>query len=143
MREILFRGKVIGRNQWVYGHYFISPLTDENSGEPIETGMFFLSYPAKPHYIIVQNNVAFSVDPETVGQYTGLNDKTNAKIFEHDFILSPIYNKSYEVLWSDNGYWMWAEVGLGFNGGLDPDDMTWAEVIGNRFDNPELVRNND
>lgn len=31
-REIKFRAKRIDNNDWVYGHYFISPLTDENSG---------------------------------------------------------------------------------------------------------------
>lgn len=139
MREILFRGKVIGRNQWVYGHYFVSPLTDENSGEPPQSGWCFLSgIGCKPHHIIVQNSVAFSVDPDTVGQYTGLNDKNGTRIFEGDIV------ECYDY----GGVKLCVSVVEYYGGGFAPfafpnweEDKTpeKSKIIGNIFDNPDII----
>lgn len=157
MREILFRGKVIGRNQWVYGYYFISPLTDENSGESPESGWHFLSgIGCKPHHIIVQNSVAFSVDPDTIGQYTGVNDKNNNKIFEHDIIKANGWGNRHSwsnsargdadinirrVLWG-SGTWVLVlpcedRIAQGF--GLSHCNQKRFEIVGNIFDNPDML----
>lgn len=65
MREILFRGKRLDNGQWVYGYYAYDR--------------------GKYHYIkSVDDSFNYRVDPDTVGQYTGLKDKDGNKIFEGD-----------------------------------------------------------
>lgn len=68
-REIKFRGKRTDTKSWVYGHYFKTPLTDENSGTQPDAGWFFLNGETR-HCISEQHGVAFTIMPETVGQFT-------------------------------------------------------------------------
>lgn len=78
MRQIKFRGKRIDTKEWVYGHYFTTPLTDENSGTDSSKGWFFLT--GETRHCIGQNGVAFVVIPETVGEAVGLKDENGKEI---------------------------------------------------------------
>lgn len=66
--EILFTGKRIDNGEEVKGYYFISPLTDENSGTDSSCGWFFLS--GEIRHCISSNlgngGVVYVVDPESV-----------------------------------------------------------------------------
>lgn len=67
MRERKTRGKRLDTGEWVYGHYFTSPLTNETGGcDSYLCG--------KPRHQISQDNCTYEVDPETVGDWTGLED---------------------------------------------------------------------
>lgn len=120
MREILFRGKPFGIYEWAEGDLQHTP-----------TGTVAIS--AGTNFWIV--------DPETVGQYTGLTDRNGRKIFEGDIVTIP-YSKRpglpAEVHYShvDAGFYIRR---YGYTGISLEDSRRWCEVIGNVFDNPELI----
>lgn len=72
-REILFRGKRVDNGEWVYGDLLQVPSESICSIADYEYGE------GKPRGI-------HNVIPSTVGQFTGLTDKTGAKIFEGDIL---------------------------------------------------------
>ena len=93
MREILFRGKRVANGKWVKGFAF-----EQHS--PTE----------KEQWYIRSYETDYNVDPETVGQYTGLTDKNGKKIFEGDILRGEQYpfksdgkyNYFVEVCYWDN-----------------------------------------
>lgn len=127
MREILFRGRrKKGDKRWVEGD-----LTQGYAG-----------------YVGIVKwccaGTSFEVVPETVGQYTGLTDKNGKKIFEGDIVsghlddLFPEDESRYEIAWIDYGWHL-----TNLDGTVDTAEQDWVnqnfEVIGNIYDNPELM----
>ena len=125
MREILFRGKGYS-GEWFCGNLRISNLLNDPT-DYVEILPINVGPPDFPTYERVQ--------PETVGQYTGLLDKNGKKIFEGDIVNGAFSNGPAEIRMI-LGAWVacrgkgWSDIGIKAN---------TLEVAGNIHDNPELM----
>ena len=129
MREILFRGKDIKGN-WYEGLLAHNIAKDE----------WYISNKAGI-------STAYQVRPETIRQYTGLSDKNCTKIFEGDVVrisedyYDGLHYSGNEVYYSDGAFCVEYEtpeydvtsIGFLVREGVE------VEVIGNIYDNPELI----
>ena len=82
----------------------------------------------------------FKVEPETVGQFTGMTDKNGTKIFEGDILNEPSASKDdiYQVFWDEDRFSFCVKNGYG-EYYLDGICQSRCEVIGNIHDNKELL----
>lgn len=131
MREILFRGERVDNGEWVYGS-FIPDLCELLYGNKLDGFI-------KPFGKIRKERLMVEVDRKTVGQYTGLRDKNSTRIFEADIV------KVYDVYCNETVVGV-VEFCDGSFRIYDKDFTSYdrwmyckVEVIGNVFDNPELL----
>lgn len=120
MREILFRGKRVNNGEWVEGAYL---------GDYFSDGRLFC---------IRRNSINYCIDPATVGQYTGLQDKNGNKIFEGDIVKyipddeDEVGVDFYLIEFCNGSYRIGRDV-------ISQDYADEWEVAGNVHDNPELL----
>lgn len=138
MREILFKAKRIDNGEWVEGCLVIDHSRSnlfEYRMQPVESGVLY----APP------------INPETICQYTGLTDKNGNRIWENaiantdsnvcvqikfgkysDGFATWKYHQGFYMAFSDEGRDFYRkELGYWHNK---------IEIVGNIFDNPELVK---
>ena len=128
MREILFRGKRKDNGEWVCGYLWVG-----NDSVYITPNTVGVTYYEKEQRIMA---FAYEVNPSTVCQYTGLTDKNGKKIFEGDIV--KIGLGQYEVWWNyDNCSFTLSSSRE--SRGLYLHHNETIEVIGNIYDNPELI----
>jgi uncharacterized phage protein (TIGR01671 family) len=127
MSKILFRGKSMQSGEWFYGYYYetegrhiiLFKCTDNHSREA-------------------------EVDPATVGQFTELVDKNGKEIFEGDVI------RIKARFDSADGTVFYNEKTTSFGFNVPVDGLAnpfrelgggWhgVEIIGNAYDNPDLL----
>ena len=77
MREILFRGKRIFDEEWIYGNLVI----DKNGCKHI---IPMDQIEEDGHHLLIDSDLPVFIMQETVGQFTGLFDTNGVKIFEGD-----------------------------------------------------------
>lgn len=151
MREILFKAKRIDNGEWVEGYYA------ERNGKTF-IGIDISIYGDIFEVFCTPVIRWFEVDPKTFCQFTGLCDKNGKKIWESDIISyqrdnddCPFPNKDTKKRFGKvfyQGFRSTFAIGMGKNGSRSINDDLWkyvqngnrVEVIGNQFDNPELLQ---
>ena len=123
LRKIVFRGKSKHNGEWVYGSY----IANYNNNDWIVQGCDF-----------------FAVDSDTVCQFTGYYDKYRKEIYEGDRLYDFVNNVNYLVYYNyyQNSF---DYVCLNMNKQSIKICKSWCDievccrVVGNIFDNPELL----
>ncbi len=125
-REILFRGKQLSNGEFIEGS-----LTVDCHGNcciyhplnvPIGGGFQY-----------------FDIDPETVGQYTGIDDREGNKIFEGDIFKIGAEEGIFTVKF-DYGCFLAYDYNGEQVGILSELSTMFVKVIGNIHDNPDLLK---
>ena len=127
MRTIKFRGQKTTNGVWVYGSLV--------SSNEIQAAIYFQTGRG-----LVKSMEWVYVNPETVGQFTGLYDKNEKEIYEGDILKVQGLGEKIEVRFVRGVFaFLW-------NGDLDDEapinapTQEWAEVVGNIHDNPKLIK---
>lgn len=146
MREILFRGKSGNFKRWIVGSatYFSDGeqwilVDDKTSTKEVGTG-------------------SYVIELETLGQYTGLTDENGTRIFEGDYIKMHYFFENYDphtlgvfedencvegvVICDINGFYI-IDDGEMYPLSLMQDSEAESVIIGNIYDNPELIGENN
>ena len=140
-REMLFRGKSIGTGKWLYGHLF-------NYGLTAPSNVPCISVCVPTSWEEAYN--LYTVNPETIGQYTGLKDKNGKNIFEGDILeyigkrkdnMNKVYFRKvvfHEGMFALLSKELQAYSALNYH--CMKDGRSAWRVIGNIHDNPELIK---
>ena len=133
MREILFRGKSVLNGEWLFGNFL---KTDD--------GVFVIQ-----NFDPFGGLAKYEVDHNAVCQYTGLTDKNGRKIFEGDIVkINDDIKEAFgisdgAVVYRGGSFIIGNSSGSGTLNSLfaitDINYVFRGEVIGNIFDNPELI----
>jgi uncharacterized phage protein (TIGR01671 family) len=137
MRETLFRGKTKD-GKWAIGSYI---------------------HGAKHFIYVREDEQEYEVIPETVGQYTGIDDINGNKIFEGDIVSFGTEEEMYEmfrevlglVVYESTRFcirWFWwnymhdkfiLKETHDLNKYIEKDGSKCLKIFGNIIDNPELL----
>ena len=157
MREIEFRGKIKEDpnsdslkliDDWAYGFLVFNDFTNS---------CYIINNFDSPYYVAGDEGFNITeVEPESVGQYTGLKNKNGTKIYEGDIVETIVQSATYKtdavygtekiefedrkvvgvVEWNNKGYWQ-----LKTNVGIIEFSMVEeiTEVLDNIYENPKFL----
>ena len=129
-----FKGKRIDTGEWVKGHYFTTPLTDENSGTKPDVGWFFLT--GETRHCISRFGCVFVVDEETICRSLDIEDIEGKEMFTGDIIITP--NKNWGVIVFNPPFFE-VTISKTQSSLYTKEFLSNSKVIGDKFSNPELM----
>ena len=146
MREILFKAKRKDNGEWVEGYYIYhikrTPCPIGDSVKP-EDEQHVIMCDGFSDWNMPRNTVHFDIDPETICQYTGLKDKNGKRIWENDIVKDELVSLFGTVIWIQDGSdyvgWFLYDEYIGCPKIMSKKMWNDCEVLGNIFDNPELL----
>ena len=154
MREILFRGKRDDNGELVEGLFLPTKRGEATYIIPkqsVRRGTLTMRGHLRPEFIF------YDVDPDTVSEFTGLCDKKGKRIFEGDIVAVPCDRRGNEYIGvvefgeMPNGDDRYTGFYIKWNnpdivGSVRCSLLWWRDtkdrylkVIGNKWDNPELL----
>ena len=158
MREINFRGKkeiLTEENKkytegWIYSDTLYK---DDNGVYLIPFGVSAEAYHLGSYDFRANSDrfeiMVAKIKPETLGQYSEMKDRKGNKIFEGDIVKYCIHvkgcehlDKIYIIEYSFGGFRLREDLYDEFSDYIDNDSVDWdrCEIIGNIYDNPELLK---
>lgn len=148
-KEILYRAKSKAKGEWLYGHVFEEFFYRFKEGWVKE----WVLQPIREK--VTDADCRQIVDANTICDYTGLTDKNGTKIFEGDVINVYVSNwwcgHKDRRMWKENALIVYKDYAWAIRCGkfttplydyINPynsEEQYYFEVIGNKFDNPELL----
>lgn len=149
-KEIIFRGKCVPDSkyagEWVTGGYV--PLSEDIT--PNNEGLIM-------RFLGGSTTITYHVDPDSVGQFTGLVDKKGYKIYDGDILFVEFADKSggYQLVgwneetasWGIMDAYSYQSIKEGYDFAEFKNHVLLAflkdalicEVVGNIYDNSELL----
>lgn len=153
MRQIKFRGKRLKDGKWIYGSLADYSMRILNTSVKKKIIFDNIASFATDNFGFVVND--HEVDPETIGQFTGLIDRNGKEIYEGDIIrysdslglsfISPVafYEGRFGIRMKYTSAHATLDRKGNYNDGHCHVDYTIEyEVVGNIYDNPELMETN-
>ena len=139
-RRILYRGRTLVTGDWEYGAYVRFRAVSGTVHDAI------IQEYGKEHLM----SEMYSIEPETLGEYTGFKDRNNKMIFEDDIARcgNLIGVVKFGTHHDNIGFYFdFGPKNAAYNDGIifwaTHENENWIEVIGNIHDNPELIRASD
>lgn len=133
MRKVVFRGKLVDTQEWTFGS-----LVNCHNGR---MGIVSMTKYCE------ENGIEALIDevlPETVGQFTGLTDKNGKDVWEGDIVMLEYNDEDYPsptfpfvIAFSDGAFCIAEDKETPWAPAYDQGIM---ELIGNLWDNPELLK---
>lgn len=128
MREMgLYHGKRKDNGEWVEGYLYIT-----------REGEYEISLYSKELDI---ERYTYIVFPETVGEFTCLTDMNGRKIFEGDIVKVDGDDEAYKIIYV-YGVYRICDRHNQYSHTIH-NEHNYLTVIGNVYDNPELIRRAD
>lgn len=137
MREIKFRGKRLDNGEWLYGNL----VELRNPFNPNDAPACFIM--PKEVNIAAPDSIAEQevVDPDTIGQFTGLLDKHGKEIYEGDLVDFDNYLQGRSHIEFSSG--CFRVESRNYTTTLTYHVSLHTHIIGNIHDNPELLSNDE
>ena len=133
MREILFKAKRLDNGEWVEGSLI---STEDNSGFILRSKTKALIPKGTNTFCSTE---CYEIDQTTLCQYTGLTDKNGKKIWENDIVRNEEGDIGVVQWFEEHAAFMIWNKTKNCVCYLAENDFLKIEIVGNEFDNPELL----